>query len=103
MEDEQKIRILSKKYGYWTKKELLDKIKLLYKNKLLYKHQNIIQKIWKMNKKYERSISTQRAESIKKRIPMNPPIVLDPVPIVPKIDLLSLKSIFIHQIWSLTI
>ena len=56
-----------------------------------------------MNKKYERSISTQRAESIKKRIPMNPPIVLDPVPIVPKIDLLSLKSIFIHQIWSLTI
>ena len=56
------------------------------------------QKIRKMNKKYERSISTQRAESIKKRIPMNLPIVLDPVPIVPKMDLLSLKPIFIHQI-----
>ena len=43
------------------------------------------QKIRKMNKKYERSISTQRAESVKKRIPMIPSMVLDPFPIVPKV------------------
>ena len=38
-----------------------------------------------MNKKYERSISTQRAESITKKHPYCPPIVLDPFPIVLKV------------------
>ena len=54
------------------------------------------QKMRKMNKKYERSISTQRAESIKKRIPMIPP--MDPVPIVPKIDLYPSDLIIDHLI-----
>ena len=51
-----------------------------------------------MSKKYERSISTQRAESIKKRIPMILPFVLDPVPIVPKIDLYPSDLIIDHLI-----
>ena len=51
-----------------------------------------------MNKKYERSISTQRAESIKKRIPMIPPFVLDSVPIVPKIDLYPSDLIIDHLV-----
>ena len=56
------------------------------------------QTIWKMNKKYERSISTQRAESIKKKDPYDPPFVLDPVPIVPKINLYPSDLIIDHLI-----
>ena len=51
-----------------------------------------------MSKKYERSISTQRAESLKKRIPMILPMDLDPSPIVPKIHLYPSDFIIDHLI-----